>query len=72
MSNLEPNFETFCKLDKRVTYLFFLSLIPEGVLLSWPSQGQTFLSFAHTEEDIKRVIGAVNSSLDKYKFEEVV
>jgi len=72
VTDLEPNFEAYCNLDKRISYLLFLSLMTEGVLLSWPSAGYTFLSFAHTEEDVQRVIDAINASLDKNKFEEVV
>ena len=72
ITDLEPRFEAYCNLDKRISYLFFLSLISEGVFLSWPSAEMTFLSFAHTDEDVQRVIDSINSSLSKYKFEEVI
>lgn len=72
ITDLEPAFEVYCNLDKRISYLFFLSLIPEDILLSWPSAGHSFLSFAHTEKDVQRVIAGVNSSLDKNRFEEVI
>jgi len=72
ITDLEPSFEAYCTLDKTILYLFFISLINEGVLLSWPSQGSIYLSFAHTEEDIQGVIGAVNTSLNKYSWKEVI
>lgn len=72
ITDLEPSFEAYSNLDKRISYLFFLSLISEGVFLSWPSAGMTFLSFAHTDEDVQKVIDSINSSLGKYRFEEVI
>lgn len=69
LTDLEPNYDAYCNLDNRLRYLFFLSLIPEGVFLTIPSSGFIFLSFVHTEEDLQSIIGAINSSLDKYKFE---
>ncbi|MFX0194658.1 MAG: aspartate aminotransferase family protein [Candidatus Hodarchaeota archaeon] len=71
LTNLEPSFETYSKLDRSVLYLFFLSQINEGIILSWPSSGGIFLSFAHTDEDIEKIIEAVNISLENYKFEEI-
>lgn len=68
LTDLKPSFDVYCGLDRRLLYLFFLSVITEGVLLSAPNMGSIFLSFAHTEEDLERIIGAVNSSLDKNKF----
>ena len=72
LTDLEPSFDTYCNLDKAALYLFFLSLINEGVVLASPSSGQTFLSFVHTEEDIRRIINAIGSSLDKYNWKEVL
>jgi len=72
LTDLEPSFEVYCKLDKTILSLFFLSVINEGVLLSSLLLGLVFLSFAHTEGDIQRTISAVNNSLDKYKFKEVL
>jgi len=70
-TDLEPSFDVYCSLDKSILQLFFVSLINEGVVLSWPSSGSVFLSFAHTDEDIERVISAVNCSLDKNAFGEI-
>jgi glutamate-1-semialdehyde 2,1-aminomutase len=68
-TDLEPSFETYCNLDPTVLGLFVMSLVSEGVL---PYGSFFFTSFAHTEEDVQRIIGAVNTSLDKYKFLEVL
>jgi len=72
LTDLEPSFEAYCKLDKTNLFLFLLSLVNEGVILSWPSSGSVFLSFAHTDEDIQTIIKAVNTSLDKYNWKEVL
>lgn len=72
LTDLEPSFEAYCHLDQRLRYLFFLSVITEGVLLSAPNSGSIFLSFAHTKEDLQNIIKAVNSSLDKNKFQEAL
>lgn len=70
LTDLEPNFEAYCDLDPRVPDLLFTSLIPEGI---WPYVRRSiFLSFAHTDEDIEKIIGAINNSFDKYKFQEVL
>lgn len=72
LTDLEPSFETYCKLDRMVLFLFFLSLINHGIILSWPSSGSIFLSFVHTDEDNEKIIEAVNLSLEKYRFEEAI
>jgi len=70
LTDLEPSFEAYCDLDLRVPDLLFTSLIPEGI---WPYVRRSiFLSFAHTNEDIEKIIGAINTSFDKYKFQEVL
>ncbi len=69
-TDLEPSFEAYCKLDPTVPDLFFMSLIPQGI---WPYVRRSILlSFAHTDEDIKKIIGAFNNSFDEYKFEDVL
>ena len=72
ITDLEPSFEAYSKLDHTVRFLFFLSLVSQGILLSWPSVGSVFLSFVHTDRDMERIIEGVNMSLEKYKFEEVL
>jgi len=68
LTDLAPSFDTYCDLDQSLLYLFFIGLINEGVLLSWPSAGNIFLSFVHTEEDLQEIINAVNSCLNKNNF----
>jgi glutamate-1-semialdehyde 2,1-aminomutase len=72
ITDLEPSFEAYCKLDQTVRFLFFLSLINQGILLSWPSSGSIFLSFIHMDEDLEKIIDAVDISFKKYRFEEVM
>ncbi len=71
-TDLEPSFESYCNLDTTALKLFYTSLIAEEIWLTNPSLRTVFLSFAHTEEDVERVIYAVNSSLSKNKFEELL
>lgn len=71
-SDVEPTFDVVCNIDKRIFYLFTVALMTEGVLLGAPSLGGIFLSFSHTDEDLLRIIDAMNSTLDRFKFEEVI
>ena len=64
----EPTFENYIGLDPAVLSLFFLALINEGVILTLPTSGHIYLSFAHTHEDIEEIIEKVNLVLDKYDF----
>jgi glutamate-1-semialdehyde aminotransferase len=70
LTDLEPNFETYCGLDMTLLDLLYLSLMPEGIFLTNPMLKSIYLSFAHTEEDVAKIIEAVNSSLDKYRINE--
>ncbi len=64
----QPAFENYIGLDPEVLSLFFLAMINEGVILTLPTSGHIYLSFAHTHEDIDEIIGKVNLVLDKYDF----
>jgi glutamate-1-semialdehyde 2,1-aminomutase len=68
----DPTFDTVCRIDKRLIYLFAVALMAEGVLLCAPSSGSSFLSFAHTDEDVAKILEAVNVTLDKFDFAEVL
>ena len=68
LSAEEPTFENYIGLDPQVLSLFFLALINEGVILTLPTSGHIYLSFAHTREDIDEIIRKVNLVLDKYDF----
>ena len=63
-----PTFANFISLDTEVLALFYLALINEGVILTLPTSGHIYLSFAHTAEDIEEIIQKVNLVLDKYDF----
>lgn len=65
----EPTYDLVCTLDKRISYLFAIALMTEGVLLGAPGLGGIFLSFAHNDDDVDRIITAINNVLGKYKFE---
>ena len=68
LTDLEPSFEAYCNLDKRLVYLLFVSTLINGVFLGNPPSGVVFLSLVHTEEDIQKAINAVNTSLDNFDF----
>lgn len=68
LSAEDPTFENYIGLDPQVLSLFFLALINEGVILTLPTSGHIYLSFAHTADDIEEIIQKVNLVLDKYDF----
>ena len=72
LSAEEPAFENYIGLDPQILSLFFLALINEGVILTLPTSGHVYLSFAHTHEDIDEIIGKVNLVLDKYDFSSLI
>jgi glutamate-1-semialdehyde 2,1-aminomutase len=72
LTNLEPSFEVYCGLDMTILDLFYISLMPEGIFLTNPALRSIFLSFAHTDKDVKTIINAVNNSLDNYRFTDVL
>jgi glutamate-1-semialdehyde 2,1-aminomutase len=71
-TDVEPTFDVVCGIDKRMIYLFTVALMAERVMLCSPGSGSAFLSFAHTEKDISKILEAINTTLDKYKFEEIL
>lgn len=68
LSDAEPGFATFSALDTRPLELFYLAMIGEGVLLSLPTSNHIYLSFAHTDEDITRILQAAAIVLDRHDF----
>ena len=72
LSAEEPAFENYIGLDPEVLSFFFLALINEGVILTLPTSGHIYLSFAHTHEDIDEIIRKVNLVLDKYDFSSLI
>ncbi|MBT6241810.1 MAG: aminotransferase class III-fold pyridoxal phosphate-dependent enzyme [Rhodospirillaceae bacterium] len=71
LSDGEASFKAHQKVDKSALSLFIMALMTEGVLLSMPTSGATYLSFAHTEADIDTIIEKTELVLRKYKFAEL-
>ena len=69
LTDLEPSFERYCNLDKKMLSLFLLSLIAEGGCFTNLS-GTMYLSFAHTEEDLQKIVSVTDLVLDKHNFRE--
>jgi glutamate-1-semialdehyde 2,1-aminomutase len=72
LSSAEPGFEAFAALPTEPVQYFYLALINEGVLLSLPTSNHIYLSFAHTDADIDRVLTATAAVLDRYDFRSIV
>ncbi len=68
LTDVKPTFDIVCGIDKRVNYLFTVALMTEGVLLCGPGSGSSFLSFAHIDEDVVKILDAMNSTLDKFNW----
>lgn len=61
----EPNFDKVCSIDKTILGCFTLALMSEGVILCPPSSGLCFLSFVQSDEDVARILSAVDPALNK-------
>lgn len=72
LSDATPGFENFSRLPAEPLQLFYLALINENVLLSLPASNHIYLSFAHTDDDISRILEKVAVVLDRYDFQEIV
>ena len=68
LSDEAPTFANLIDSDTEALALFFLALINEGVILTLPTSGHIYLSFAHSAEDIDEIIDKANLVLDKYDF----
>ncbi|MFT5113833.1 MAG: glutamate-1-semialdehyde 2,1-aminomutase [Parasphingorhabdus sp.] len=64
----EPSFESYGSVDGRPLYLFTLALLSEGVLFSLPGSTHVYISFCHSDEDIKEILQATKNVLEKYDF----
>jgi len=69
LTDLEPSFDKYYSLDKKMLSLFLLGLITEGGCFTNLS-GTMYLSFAHTEEDLEKIVNVTDLVLDKYNFRE--
>jgi glutamate-1-semialdehyde 2,1-aminomutase len=72
LSEAEPGFEAFSRIPPGPLVLFYLAMINEGVLLSLPTSNHVYLSFAHSNEDIERILEKVGLVLDRYDFRALV
>jgi glutamate-1-semialdehyde 2,1-aminomutase len=70
LTDKEPNYFNYSKLDMKLLDLFYLSLINRGVLLSLPTSNHIYLSFKHRQEDIDRIIDVSREVISYYGFEE--
>jgi len=68
----EPTFDVVCRIDKRFLYLFTVALMTEGVLLASPGSGAAFLSFATTDEDVSKILEAIEATLKEFSFAEII
>lgn len=69
----EPaSFARYASVPTGALALFYLALINEGVLLSLPTSNHIYLSFAHTDADIERVLAATRKVLDQHDFASLV
>jgi len=69
----EPvTFESSQGLNTAALELFYLALINEGILLSIPTSNHIYLSFAHGQADIDRILQKVDVVLEKYPFKTLL
>jgi glutamate-1-semialdehyde 2,1-aminomutase len=66
------DFNSAQALDMSAVQLFYNALINEGIMLSLPTQNHIYLSFAHTDEDIDKILKKVETVLDRYDFASVI
>jgi glutamate-1-semialdehyde 2,1-aminomutase len=72
LSDAEPGFTAFSRIPPGPLELLYLAMISEGVLLSLPASNHVYLSFAHSDEDIARILEKVTVVLDQYDFRALV
>ena len=68
MTDLEPDFERYLRLDSELLDLFHLALINEGVILTLPTSDHVYFSFMHDQAAFDEIADAVVRVLDKYPF----
>jgi glutamate-1-semialdehyde 2,1-aminomutase len=71
---ISPNKIDFFKPDKRynkIVELFYLALINHNILLSLPTSNHIYLSFMHTDKDIKKVLSISKNVLNHYNFNQL-
>ena len=71
-TDMQPDFEAYGRISTEPLALFYLALINSGILLSLPTSNHIYLSFAHVDADIDRILDRVAAVLDTYDFGAVV
>jgi len=72
ITDKKANIRDICHEEHYLKELFLLSLLNEGVMLSWPSSGSIFLSFVLMDNDFEDITSAVNKSLDENHFNKIL
>jgi len=71
---ISPRKIDFFKPDKRfskIIELFYLALINRNIILSLPTSNHIYLSFMHTNNDIKTILSVSKQVLNHYKFDDL-
>lgn len=71
---ISPRKIDFFKPDKRfskIIELFYLALINHNIILSLPTSNHIYLSFMHTNNDIKKILSVSKEVLNHYKFDDL-
>ena len=66
------NFETSSKIDLQPLYLFTLALLSEGVLFALPGSTHVYISFCHSEDDVRKILQSTKNILNRYDFSFLV
>ncbi len=65
LTDLEPAFEAYSRLENRILDLLFLGLINEGVMLTLPTSNHIYFSFMHDETAFDEIADALERVLDR-------
>lgn len=72
LSEEAPEFAAFSRVPTGALSAFYLALINAGILLSLPTSNHVYLSFAHSDSDIDRILAQVERVLDTHDFGSLV
>lgn len=70
ITDLEPQYESYIRLDNTLLDLVHLALINEGVLLSLPTSNHIYFSFMHDQAAFDEIAATLTRVLEKYPFAE--
>ena len=73
VTDLEMTYENIVKnYNHTISDLFITAMTAQGVILSITSLRTIYFSFAHTDEDVDRMIEAMDVCLDRYDFQSLL